>query len=354
MNTWGPWSPCTPGCAAPAAPPVPAAVAWRRTGALARTVAGALLRGGRIAEPAVLRSRAQAVLDALDVRLDVRMSGRPEWQGGPATVPGGSGPLTVPGRGGTLVVANHISWLDVIALLAVEPVTMLAKRQVADWPVVGPLTRRAGTLFIDRDSLRSLPGTVDRMSGLLRDGRSVMVFPQGVTWCAGTGGTFRRATFQAALDAGAPIRPVTLDYLQHRGPTTVAAFVGDDDFATSLRRVNRAAGLTVRVTVHPPLLPAPGDDRRALAARARAAVAGVRAAVAAPDHPASHHPASHHPASRHRASDHPASDPPVTDRQTPPIRPPHPAMLTACAPCTPCWWGSTTIRSSPWAAASTM
>ncbi|WP_431042057.1 lysophospholipid acyltransferase family protein [Streptomyces sp. P1-3] len=317
MNTWGPWSPCTPGCAAPAAPRVPAAVAWRRTGAVARTVAGALLRGARLAEPRVLRSRAQAVLDALDIRLDVRPEGGPA-----AAVLGGAGPLTVPGRSGTLVVANHISWLDVIALLAVEPVTMLAKRQVADWPAVGPLARRAGTLFIDRDSLRGLPGTVDRLSGLLRDGRSVMVFPQGVTWCAGTRGPFRRATFQAALDAAAPIRPVTLDYLQHRTPTTVAAFVGDDDFASSLRRVNRAGGLTVRVTVHPPLMPAPGDDRRALAARARAAVAGA-------DHP-------------------------EIDRRTPASRPPHPAMLTECAPYTPCWWGSTTIRSSPWAAASTM
>ncbi|MDX3233147.1 lysophospholipid acyltransferase family protein [Streptomyces sp. ME19-01-6] len=238
---------------------VPAARAAGRTASFARVAAGALLRGGRLAEPDTLRAHAAAVLGALDIRLEVH-----------------GGPLSVRGHPGTLVVANHISWLDIIALLAVEPVTMLAKREVGQWPVVGSLVRRAGTLFIDRGTLRGLPDTVATVSGRLRSGHSVMVFPQGVTWCAGTGGRFRRATFQAALDAGAPVRPVTLDYFQHGAPTTVAAFVGEDDFGSSVRRVLGAAGLTVRVRIHQPLSALPGvDDRRTLAARAQAAVCGA-------------------------------------------------------------------------------
>ncbi|MFH8365455.1 lysophospholipid acyltransferase family protein [Streptomyces sp. NPDC018031] len=259
MNAWAARSPCDPRCVAADAARAPAPRVLRRTAAFGRVVAGALAAPGRLGDPEVVRARAQAVLDALDVRLEHR-----------------GGTLGEPGPTGTLVVANHISWLDVIALLAVEPVTMLAKNQVGDWPLVGPLVKRAGTMFIDRDSLRELPGTVARIADRLRAGRSVMVFPQGVTWCYGTGGPFRRAAFQAALDAGAPVRPVTLDYFQRRDPTTVAAFVGEDDFARSLGRVIRAADLRVRVTVHRALPPAPGD-RRALAARARAAVAGTPA-----------------------------------------------------------------------------
>ncbi|MFD8862974.1 lysophospholipid acyltransferase family protein [Streptomyces sp. NPDC059590] len=246
-----------------AAARVPASRAAGRAASFARTVVSALLRGRGIGEPATLRAHAAAVLDALDIRLEVI-----------------GGPLSVPGDTGTLVVANHISWLDILALLAVEPVTMLAKREVGGWPGVGPLVRRAGTLFIDRDSLRGLPDTVAAMSGQLRSGRSVMAFPQGVTWCAGTGGRFRRATFQAALDAGAPVRPVSLEYVQHGAPTTVAAFVGEDDFGSSVRRILGAAGLTVRVRVREPLWALPGvDDRRALAARAQAAVCGAEMAV---------------------------------------------------------------------------
>jgi 1-acyl-sn-glycerol-3-phosphate acyltransferase len=236
----------------------------RRTAAVTRIVLSALALGGRIAEPDTLRSRAGAVLDALGVRLDAR--------GGSLRVPGA--------HRGTLVVANHISWLDIIALLAIEPVTMLAKREVADWPLIGSLVQRAGTLFIDRDSLRTLPATVDEISAALRAGHSVVVFPQGATWCSGAGSAFRRATFQAAIDAGAPVRPVTIRYDQEAHRTTVPAFLGDDDFTTSLHRVIGAADITARVTVHPPLLPAPGlDDRRTLTAHAHAVVSGVSRTV---------------------------------------------------------------------------
>jgi 1-acyl-sn-glycerol-3-phosphate acyltransferase len=268
LNLWATASPCTSRCVAPSwtvgaagvrTGRVPLAAELRRYGALAATIGSAFRAGAGIAETATLQQHAVAVLDALGISLDA------------------TGPLRVPGAGtGTLVVANHISWLDIIALLAVEPVTMLAKREVGEWPGIGSLVRRAGTLFIDRGTLRGLPDTVAMVSGQLRSGRSVMVFPQGVTWCAGTGGHFRRATFQAAIDAEAPVRPVTLDYLQHRAPTTVAAFVGEDDFGSSVRRVLGAAGLTVRVRTHEPLSARPGvDDRRSLAARAQAAVCGA-------------------------------------------------------------------------------
>ncbi|MFK8846257.1 lysophospholipid acyltransferase family protein [Streptomyces sp. Ac-502] len=169
-----------------------------------------------------------------------------------------------------------MSWLDIPALLAVEPVTLLAKREIGDWPLVGALARRAGTRFIDRDNPRHLPATVASLADLLRSGRSVAAFPQATTWCSVAYGAFRRATFQAALDAGAPVRPVTIAYEQQGLPSTVAGFLGDEEFLSSVRRVVGARGLTVRVTVHPPLLPHSGaHDRRALAERARAAVNGT-------------------------------------------------------------------------------
>ena len=263
-HAWAAWSPCSPRCVSHAAERLPATRMARRYAAFSRAMVGALLRGERIADPEALRSTAASMLDALDIRLEVA----------------GDRSLSAPGGTGTLVVANHISWLDIIALQAVEPVAMLAKREVGGWPVVGPLAKRAGTMFIDRGSLRQLPGSVREMADRLRSGQSVMVFPQGVTWCAGTGGSFRRATFQAALDAGAPVRPVSLDYVQHGAPTTVAAFVGEDDFGSSLRRVAGATGLTVRVRTHRPLRPAPGtDDRRTLATRAQATVCGAQLSV---------------------------------------------------------------------------
>ncbi|MFE9552064.1 lysophospholipid acyltransferase family protein [Streptomyces sp. NPDC006703] len=250
MNPWSVEAPCTSACVRAATPRVPLGETARRYVALTHTLVRAGAMGERLADPRILRTQAHAVLDALGVRLQ-------------------SGPPLPDRAPGALIVANHISWLDVVALLAVEPVTVLAKREVGQWPLVGTLARRIGTRFIDRAAVRELPCVVDELADMLRSGRSVLVFPQATTWCTVAGGRFRRAAFQAAVDAGAPVRPTTVDYVQHGEPSTVAAFLGGDDFTTSLRRVAAARDLTVRVTAHPPLW---GADRRTLAARAQAAV----------------------------------------------------------------------------------
>ncbi len=261
MNAWAATSTCTPRCARQAAPRVSAPRLACRYAALAGALAAGAAAGERLADRRTMRLRAAAVLRALGIRVVVTVPGVAGGQGGPLSVP------RPPGGPGTLIVADHISWLDVLTLLAVEPVTVLAKREVGRWPVLGPLARKAGSRFIDREGLRALPHVVAELAGLLRAGRSVLVFPQGTTWCSAAAGRFRRATFQAAVDAGAPVRPVTVTYAQHGIPSTVAAFLGDEGFGRSLHRVAAAGGLTVRVTVHPPLEPA--GDRRALAERAQ-------------------------------------------------------------------------------------
>ncbi|MEV0886035.1 lysophospholipid acyltransferase family protein [Streptomyces microflavus] len=185
-----------------------------------------------------------------------------------------------PGSGGELVVANHISWLDISLVASVLPGRMLAKSEVGRWPLLGRLAGLGGTLFIDRDRLRALPGAVDTVAAALRAGSRVVAFPEGSTWCGrGSGGVFRPAVFQAAIDAEVSVRPVRITY----GTAGAVAFVGDDPLAASLWRVVRAAGLTAEVDVLAPIpagarafVPASGGSgRRALARAARAAVVGT-------------------------------------------------------------------------------
>ncbi|MGH3981093.1 MAG: lysophospholipid acyltransferase family protein [Pseudonocardiaceae bacterium] len=167
---------------------------------------------------------------------------------------------------GVLVVANHVSWLDVVAIGAVQPVRMLAKREVGDWPVVGALAVRAGAIFLDRDRLCGLPAVVAELAAALRAGAAVGVFPEGTTWCGTSGGSFRPAVFQAALDAGAAVRPVALRYRLSDGrATTAAAFVGTETLGSSLRRIARLRGMVVELNVLPLLRPGPGEGRRELA-----------------------------------------------------------------------------------------
>ncbi|WP_433535518.1 lysophospholipid acyltransferase family protein [Micromonospora sp. CA-249363] len=188
-----------------------------------------------------------------------------------------------------LLVANHVSWLDILAVLAVAPTRMVAKREIRSWPVVGLLAAAAGTVFVDRSRPRALPTTVRRLADALRAGRSVAVFPEGTTWCAGDGaaecrpgGGFRPAMFQAAIDAGAPVVPLRLGYRSgHTGAgTTVAAFLGADTLLRSVARVVAAPDLVVSVTVAAALHPGQDADRRLLARAAESAVHLVAAVPA--------------------------------------------------------------------------
>jgi 1-acyl-sn-glycerol-3-phosphate acyltransferase len=277
VSAWLPLAPCTPGrCVTD---PVPYASRARR---LARYAAGtaALLTGIALSPLALSASRARRDrLTALWCRGVVRAFGvRARITG---DRPAGE---AVPRLTGCLVVANHVSWLDVPLVAAVRPGRMVAKKEVAAYPVLGWLAARGATLFLDRDRLRALPGAVAGMAAALRAGTTVVVFPEGSTWCGRRQGRFRNAAFQAAIDAGVPVQPVRLRYGMADGrPTSAAAFVGEDTLVASVRRVVAVRCLVADVTVLPPIAPGTYSDRGSLARAAATAVshAGVGKAVPA-------------------------------------------------------------------------
>jgi 1-acyl-sn-glycerol-3-phosphate acyltransferase len=263
--SWAPLSACTQDCLpVRAAGPGRVRLA-RRTAVLVAVLLGTVV--GVAVLPGRLRARwlgasSRALLRSAGVRL--RVVGGDRFA-----------------DGGALVVANHLSWVEVVALNAVQPVRMLAKREVRDWALIGPLAARTGALFVDRFGLSTLPATVAATAAALRGGAVVGVFPEGTTHCGQVAGPFRRAAFQAALDAGVPVRPVAFRLLGAdgaRAPDT--PFVGDQTLADSVGRVLRSSGVVCEVT----LLPAihPGGDRRELARRAGAAVASVTGVAHAP------------------------------------------------------------------------
>ncbi len=259
-SVWLPSAPCSPEACVAATEPtaaVPHAV-LRLTAVLLLVVAGTVLLPVVRLLPAAPRERTirawcRAVVRVVGVK--VRITG------------------AAPRHGGLLMVANHISWLDIPLLAAVRPGRMLAKTEIRQWPVAGALTARSGALFIDRDRLRALPATVARIADGLRAGSAVVVFPEGSTWCGRAQGYFRRAAFQAALDADVPVQPVRLHYRYDGGPTSTApAFVGSDSLLTSLWRVASARRLVAEVRVTPVLTGETGTDRRALALAAQQAL----------------------------------------------------------------------------------
>jgi hypothetical protein len=143
---------------------------------------------------------------------------------------------------------------------------------VRGWPLIGAMAAAGGTIFVDRSRPRALPDTVAAVAAALRAGAVVAAFPEGTTWCGASSGTFRPALFQAAVDAGTPVVPVTVGYRQWGGARSAApAFIGDDTLCASLRLVLAAPDLEVSVAAAGALRPAAVGDRRALAKAAEAA-----------------------------------------------------------------------------------
>jgi 1-acyl-sn-glycerol-3-phosphate acyltransferase len=215
-----------------------------------------------------------AVMLAAAVVLPVRPGTAPVWARGVLRALGVKVTVTGPlPRRRALLVANHVSWLDIVVLLGLTPCRLLAKVEVRRWPVIGRLAASTGTVFIDRSRPRTLPTTVADVARALDGGAVVAVFPEGTTGCGEAVGPFRPAMFQAAVDALVPVAPVTLRYgLTVTRGTTAAAFLGDESLWTSLRRVLAIRTLVVSVTAAARLHPEPRVSRRDLASVARIAV----------------------------------------------------------------------------------
>lgn len=197
------------------------------------------------------------------------------WSLGMRVEPVGNVPLR------SLVVANHQSLLDIVAIASIAPAAFVAKADIFDVRPVAVIMRAFGAIPLRRERLSELPRTVEQVSELLRRGRTVALFPEGTTYCGFHRGDFRPAFFQAAIDAGADVVPVSLRYsMRLPGPargarqSAVAAYVGPDTEIATLSRVIGARGVAVRVHATE-VIPAgawAAAGRGALAARAEASV----------------------------------------------------------------------------------
>lgn len=152
------------------------------------------------------------------------------------------GPTVAP----ALWVCNHISWLDILILAGSNTVDFIAKIEVKEWPVIGSIVKKTGTIFIHRENkfqtYRSLPILQKR----IRSGSSIIVFPEGTTTTGLSTLPFKSMFYQAAIRENAMIQPVALQYFDSEGEVTeAAAFVGDDSFVNSFKRIIKQPKITV-------------------------------------------------------------------------------------------------------------
>lgn len=127
----------------------------------------------------------------------------------------------------TLVIANHISWFDIIAFGNTVPARFLAKIEVKHMPVVGWLATRAGTLYIERGGKAAASNTIKLMANTLTH-QNIVLFAEGTTK-EGKHIRFHSRLMQSAIDADCKIQPVAVRYPSTEGNGTHPAALFTDD-----------------------------------------------------------------------------------------------------------------------------
>ena len=167
-----------------------------------------------------------------------------------------------------MLIGNHISWIDIYVLQSVTAARFVAKAELANWPVLGHLIARTGTVFIERgkrsDTLRINQTIMNRLA----DGTTIGVFPEGTTTDGRDVLKFHANLLQAAMDGGYEIVPFCLRYTDADGNyTDLPAYIGDLSFWDSIKLMLRAKRLHCELTFFSPL-EQDGRGRRELAAAA--------------------------------------------------------------------------------------
>lgn len=163
-----------------------------------------------------------------------------------------------------MFVSNHISWLDILVLMATCPGVFLAKSDIAGWPLIGWMCRQADTMFLQRGNARALLDRMDSLRHAFGQQENVFLFPEGTT----TGGqevrSFFPGLFQAAIDSGVAVQPIALNYIEDGQRSDTAPYVDNDHIVRHFGRLLKTKSLAVQVTFLP-VMNTNDQDRQQLA-----------------------------------------------------------------------------------------
>jgi 1-acyl-sn-glycerol-3-phosphate acyltransferase len=176
-----------------------------------------------------------------------------------------------------LIVANHISWLDIVVVGAQMPLSFVAKAEVAGWPLFGTLARLQRTVFVDRTRRHEVGQQASDIGKRLAAGDPMVLFAEGTTSDGNRVLPFRSALIGAAREAltepaveAVWVQPLSIAYTHVHGlpmgrsHRPLAAWAGDIDLVPHLKEVLRRGAIDVTVTWGEPMPYRPGTDRKAL------------------------------------------------------------------------------------------
>jgi 1-acyl-sn-glycerol-3-phosphate acyltransferase len=185
---------------------------------------------------------------------------------------------TVEGEPAThgLVVANHLSYIDIIVLSAAMPCFFVAKMEIGGWPFFGRAARSGGTIFVDRGSLESAQSVAEQMKERLQLPIQVpvLLFPEGTSTDGSEVIRFHSRLIDPATSLGVPITTAAIRYAIHDGtPERELCWYGDETFVDHLWKVLGVGGFEAEVRFGEPRV---YTDRRVAADTTHDEIAAMR------------------------------------------------------------------------------
>jgi len=125
----------------------------------------------------------------------------------------------------SLLMANHRGYLDIFVLLSIFPESIVGKKELLKWPIIGQATKLARMILVDRSNGKSLIETMQKVEQALNSGNSVIIFPEGTTGKVPLSLKFKNGGFAVASKIGIQVIPCAISYCDIND-----AWIGDDYF----------------------------------------------------------------------------------------------------------------------------
>lgn len=164
-----------------------------------------------------------ALLVTWDRRVPLMMA---HYFWGPTMLLGGGAKLKIEGQEHVdfskphVFLMNHQSTLDIPIIFAVVPVPLrfIVKKELMYAPFVGFYIWAMGMIFVDRKNRTKAIASLKRAGQIIREGASIIAYPEGTRSGDGSILSFKKGTFMVAIESGVPIVPVAVEGSRHVMP----------------------------------------------------------------------------------------------------------------------------------------
>lgn len=200
--------------------------------------------------------------------------------------------VTVTGQieegGGIIIASNHVSWLDILTVSSVGPISFIAKKQVGTWPFFGLLARLQETIFVERERRQKTAEQRDVIKERLAKGDVIVLFPEGTSSDGNRVLPFKSALLSAAEgkikdertgeEKAIRVQPMSVAYTKiqglpmNRDYRPFFAWYGDMDLVPHLWDAVRLGPIDCEITLHPSMTVESVGSRKAMTVACEKAV----------------------------------------------------------------------------------